>query len=137
MAIYQGEEDTEEPPPNEQSRDNEGYDNKGIDKGFYGNDELLYYYPRDDQDQQEAEAHFVTPTIAKAIIYRRCRKSFSSKNLLYKYLRDDRYTAIYPSKFDKKAYKPCEAYMYIAYSTKIIKLSASDRSEQSVNTEMP
>ena len=129
-AAYQGEEDMEEEQsPDEPSQDeaygNDG--NEGIEEGFHGNDELSYYYPRDDpHESQEAEAHFATPSIARSITCRRCQASFSSKNLLHKHLREDHCATSQPSK---------EAHVHFAQATEIIKSSASDNS--AVNARVP
>ena len=70
----------------------EGFNNKGIEEGFYSdNKDLLYYYPRDNLDKSQVEAYFASPIILRSITYRRCQASFPSKNLMHKYLRNDYY----------------------------------------------
>ena len=132
-AAYQGEEDMEEEQsPDEPSQDeaygNDG--NEGIEEGFHGNDELSYYYPRDDpHESQEAEAHFATPTIARSVTCRRCQASFSSKNLLHKHLRENNCASTHPSR---------EAHVHFAQTTEIIRSSALDQSDKSsANAKVP
>ena len=129
-TAYQGAEMDEPPPedyPDEPSRDNEGFDNEGNEEGFYGHDEeeLSYYYPRDDSYESQAEAHFASPTIAKSVTCRRCQNLFPSKNLLHKHLRDDHCATTRPA---RKAPDASEAHAHIAHGTEIIKSSAADQS---------
>ena len=99
-AAYQGSsEEAEEADPQEhevteeQEADDTGF--HGNEEGFQGDEELSYYYPRED-DSYQTEAHFATPTLARSATCRRCRAQFPTKNLLHKHLRECLKSTILP-----------------------------------------
>ena len=91
-AAYQGEDEESDP----QVEENYGWQQEGqeAEEGFHGNEDLSYYYPRDDHEedpsyQSEAQAHHGTvSSVAKLdVTCRHCQAKFASKNLLHKHLR--------------------------------------------------
>ena len=63
-----------------------------FEEGFHGNEELSYYYPREDHDegpsyQSEAQAHFAASLAKPNAMCRHCQAKFASNNLLHRHLR--------------------------------------------------
>ena len=97
-AAYQGEE-VEDEGDQQANEDEHEYPEQEAEEGFYGNEDLSYYYLREDQqDDQEAQAHFASPNVvAQSIKCLRCQARFPSKNQLHKYLRSHEYCLPKPS----------------------------------------
>ena len=87
-AAYQGEsKDIHE--YREEQKPGEGYE-----EGFHGNEDLSYYYRRDDNEedlsyQPKAQAHLATTIARPDITCRRSQAKFASNNLLHKHISSD------------------------------------------------
>ena len=75
-AAYQGTDESEEAAPTDDVSDHE--EDREPEEGFHGDDELTYYYPRDDEPY--SEAYIANPIIARSFTCRRCHAEFCSKN---------------------------------------------------------
>ena len=83
-ATYQGSEKmtVEEESPDQQKLSDE----EKAEKGFHENENLNYYYPRENESYQ-SKTYFVTSIIARFFRCLCCRARFLSKNTLHKHVR--------------------------------------------------
>ena len=88
-AAYQADDaqDVEEADPDAEPDDTHHEEDQEAEEGFHGNDELAYYYPREEDSYHQSDAHFATPSLPIMYPCRRCQAKFTSKNLLHKHLR--------------------------------------------------
>ena len=90
-TAYQGSEEVEEETQQAEEYENQESEHQEPEEGFHGNEDLTYYYPRDDDHSyQSEEAHFASSSLrvsTKHISCRRCQAEFRSKNQLHKHLR--------------------------------------------------
>lgn len=90
-TAYQGSEEVDEAGPSDEPSQDFEEENEA-EEGFHANEDLAYYYPREDKDPYQSEAHFVSfsqPSLpTRAFTCRRCHAQFYSKNFLHKHVRD-------------------------------------------------
>ena len=132
-AAYQGAEEAEEGMEETENQNQEPAEEQEPEEGFHGNEDLSYYYPRDDPSNQYEEAHFATPSTSP-VTCRHCRTEFRSNNQLHKHLRSQKCGIRTP--FEKPHPKPSDG-AEVNYGCETVEVIKSATSHTDMRTDTP